>query len=93
MQKIPAISQHLFIMLKRTCVILRFFIMSSHASVIAVGRQAPAFSGTAFADGQFKELSLGDYKGKYLVLFFYPLDFTFVCPTEILAFNEKYKEF
>ena len=39
--------------------------------------------------GQFKEISLADYKGKYVVLFFYPLDFTFVCPTEIIAFSDR----
>ena len=44
-------------------------------------------------DGTFKEVSLSDYKGKYLVLFFYPLDFTFVCPTEITAFSDRYEEF
>ena len=41
----------------------------------------------------FKKISLDDYKGKYVVLFFYPLDFTFVCPTEIKAFNDKAEEF
>ena len=40
-------------------------------------------------DGQFKEICLSDYKGKYLVLHFYPLDFTFVCPTEIIAFSDR----
>jgi peroxiredoxin 1 len=39
--------------------------------------------------GEFKEISLDDYKGKYVVLFFYPLDFTFVCPTEIIAFSDR----
>ena len=41
----------------------------------------------------FKKLSLKDFAGKYVVLFFYPLDFTFVCPTEIKAFNDKAAEF
>lgn len=45
-----------------------------------------------FKDG-FKKISLDDYKGKYVVLFFYPLDFTFVCPTEIIEFNKKAEEF
>ena len=54
---------------------------------------APAFSGMAFADGTFKKLSLADYSGKYVVLFFYPLDFTFVCPTEICAFNDAASHF
>lgn len=56
-------------------------------------KPAPAFSGTAVVDGEFKEISLSDYRGKYLVLFFYPLDFTFVCPTEIIAFSDRVEEF
>merc|ERR1711916_250196 len=43
--------------------------------------------------GEFKQISLDDYKGQWLVLFFYPLDFTFVCPTEIIAFSERVEEF
>ena len=54
---------------------------------------APKFKGTAVVKGQFKEISLDDYKGKYVVLFFYPLDFTFVCPTEIIAFSDRIQEF
>ncbi|KAG8190929.1 hypothetical protein JTE90_002536 [Oedothorax gibbosus] len=56
-------------------------------------KPAPDFHGTAVVNGSFKDISLGDYKGKYLVLFFYPLDFTFVCPTEIIAFSERVDEF
>lgn len=54
-----------------------------------VGRQAPDFTmETALGDGSdFGKVSLSDYKGKWLVLFFYPLDFTFVCPTEITALS------
>lgn len=44
-------------------------------------------------DGSFKTVSLSDYAGKYVVLFFYPLDFTFVCPTEIIAFSDRAAEF
>ncbi|XP_066951561.1 thioredoxin-dependent peroxide reductase, mitochondrial-like [Macrobrachium rosenbergii] len=55
----------------------------------AVTQAAPPFKAEAVVDGQFKEISLDDYKGKYLVLFFYPLDFTFVCPTELIAFSEQ----
>ncbi|KAL0105036.1 hypothetical protein PUN28_016574 [Cardiocondyla obscurior] len=58
-----------------------------------VQKPAPDFSGTAVVDGNFAEIKLSDYKGKYVVLFFYPLDFTFVCPTEIIAFSEKISEF
>ncbi|RMZ96295.1 thioredoxin peroxidase [Brachionus plicatilis] len=58
-----------------------------------IGKPAPYFKATAVVDGQFKEISLDDYKGKYLVLFFYPLDFTFVCPTEIISFSDRVEEF
>ncbi|CAH1984669.1 unnamed protein product [Acanthoscelides obtectus] len=61
--------------------------------VPAIGKPAPVFQGTAVVDGMFKEISLNDYKGKYVVLFFYPLDFTFVCPTEIIAFSDRFDEF
>eukprot|EP01062_Namystynia_karyoxenos_P079164 TRINITY_DN829_c0_g2_i1.p1 TRINITY_DN829_c0_g2~~TRINITY_DN829_c0_g2_i1.p1 ORF type:complete len:246 (+),score=104.43 TRINITY_DN829_c0_g2_i1:79-816(+) len=59
-----------------------------------VQRPAPAFTAEALMpDKTFKSISLADYKGKYLVLFFYPLDFTFVCPTEITAFSDRVEEF
>jgi peroxiredoxin (alkyl hydroperoxide reductase subunit C) len=58
-----------------------------------IGKPAPAFKGQAVVDGEIKEISLDDFKGKYLVFFFYPLDFTFVCPTEIVAFSDRVKEF
>jgi alkyl hydroperoxide reductase subunit AhpC len=58
-----------------------------------VQQPAPDFKTEAVVNGAFKEVSLSDYKGKWLVLFFYPLDFTFVCPTEILAFNDRAAEF
>ena len=62
--------------------------------VLQIGQEAPCFTATAvMPDNSFKEVSLADYKGKYVYLFFYPLDFTFVCPTEILAFNAKVEEF
>ncbi|PTT95184.1 peroxiredoxin, partial [Pseudomonas sp. HMWF031] len=48
---------------------------------------------TAVVDQEFKEISLSQYRGKYVVLFFYPLDFTFVCPTEITAFSDRYADF
>lgn len=44
-------------------------------------------------DGEFKELALSDYKGKFVVMVFYPADFTFVCPTELLAFSDRIDEF
>jgi alkyl hydroperoxide reductase subunit AhpC len=58
-----------------------------------ISKPAPDFKGQAVIDGHFKEIQLSDYKGKYVVLFFYPLDFTFVCPTELIAFNEKLDQF
>jgi peroxiredoxin 1 len=54
---------------------------------------APDFSGVAVINGEFKNISLSDYNGKYVILFFYPLDFTFVCPTEIIAFSDRSDEF
>jgi peroxiredoxin (alkyl hydroperoxide reductase subunit C) len=54
---------------------------------------APLFTAPAVVNRQFKDVSLADYKGKNVVLFFYPLDFTFVCPTEILAFSDRIEEF
>ncbi|MGE5610275.1 MAG: peroxiredoxin [Bacillota bacterium] len=58
-----------------------------------VGKPAPQFQLDAVHNGTFKTVSLDDYKKKWLILFFYPLDFTFVCPTEILAFSDRYDEF
>ncbi len=59
-----------------------------------VGQKAPDFQGQALMpSGEFKDVKLSDFKGKWVVLFFYPLDFTFVCPTEIKAFNEKIDDF
>eukprot|EP00096_Caligus_rogercresseyi_P014392 TRINITY_DN68_c0_g2_i1.p1 TRINITY_DN68_c0_g2~~TRINITY_DN68_c0_g2_i1.p1 ORF type:complete len:217 (+),score=80.09 TRINITY_DN68_c0_g2_i1:48-653(+) len=54
---------------------------------------APQFKTMAVVNSAFKEVSLKDYVGKYVVLFFYPLDFTFVCPTEIIAFGDRAEEF
>lgn len=44
-------------------------------------------------DGEFRQIKLSDYKGKYVVFFWYPMDFTFVCPTEIIAFSNRIDEF
>ena len=68
----------------------------SEASTLTplVQREAPDFTADAvMADNSFKEISLSDYKGKWTVLFFYPLDFTFVCPTEITALSDRIQEF
>jgi hypothetical protein len=58
-----------------------------------IRRPAPEFSGNTWWNGEFKKVSLSDFKGKWVCLFFYPLDFTFVCPTEIVDFNAKAAEF
>lgn len=59
-----------------------------------VTQQAPDFTAEAvMPDNSFGSITLSAFKGKYVVLFFYPLDFTFVCPSEILAFNKKVNEF
>ena len=60
---------------------------------ILVGQKAPQFSSTAVIEQEFRNIKLEDYLGKYVILFFYPLDFTFVCPTEIRAFDKRYQEF
>lgn len=61
---------------------------------VLVTKEAPDFTAQAvMPDGSFKEVKLQDYRGKYVLLFFYPLDFTFVCPTEIIAFSDRAAEF
>ncbi|MEQ9620866.1 peroxiredoxin [Coleofasciculus chthonoplastes] len=60
---------------------------------LRVGQPAPDFSATAVFDQEFKTIKLSDYRGQYVVIFFYPLDFTFVCPTEITAFSDRFSEF
>ncbi|KZW03216.1 2-cysteine peroxiredoxin [Exidia glandulosa HHB12029] len=61
--------------------------------VATVQKPAPNFAGTVVENGEFKEVTLQTYAGKWLVFFFYPMDFTFVCPTEILAFNDALPQF
>jgi alkyl hydroperoxide reductase subunit AhpC len=59
-----------------------------------VGKPAPKFKTAAIVKGAIKpDVSLDDYKGKWVVLFFYPLDFTFVCPTEIIGFADRIADF
>jgi peroxiredoxin (alkyl hydroperoxide reductase subunit C) len=59
-----------------------------------VTKEAPDFTADAvLPDNTFGQITLSSYRGKNVVLFFYPLDFTFVCPSEILAFNKKLAEF
>ena len=61
---------------------------------VQIGQPAPELEGEALVNGEIKSFKLSDYRGKsWVVLFFYPLDFTFVCPTEIRGFNDHYGEF
>ena len=62
---------------------------------VLVGRKAPGFSAAAVTNGNdiVEGFTLEQFKGKYVILFFYPKDFTFVCPTELYAFQEKLEEF
>jgi len=67
---------------------------SNSAPLPLVQQKAPDFKTHAvLQDGSIKEISLDQYKGKYVLLFFYPFDFTFVCPTEIVAFDKAAAEF
>jgi len=70
-----------------------FAFLRKKLNVASIGSPAPSFEEEAVIGQDFKAVKLSDYKGKYLVLFFYPLDFTFVCPTELLGFSDRIKEF
>ena len=66
----------------------QFHVNNDRTSIAKVGEPAPNFTLEAVVGKEFKNVSLADFRGKWVVLFFYPLDFTFVCPTEIKGFNE-----
>ena len=86
-----------------TLLFMRFFSILAAAAAVAgfplPRSQAPTFANTnavvTGADGkhEFKSIGLDDYKGKWVVLLFYPFDFTYVCPTELIAFSEKQPKF
>lgn len=61
--------------------------------MLQVGKPAPSFKADALVGTEFKAISLEDYRGKWVCLYFYPLDFTFVCPTEIVEFNNAVDRF
>jgi alkyl hydroperoxide reductase subunit AhpC len=61
--------------------------------MLQVGKPAPSFKAQALVGSEFKEIKLEDYRGKWVCLYFYPLDFTFVCPTEIVEFNNAVDRF
>ncbi|XP_009611809.1 2-Cys peroxiredoxin BAS1, chloroplastic-like [Nicotiana tabacum] len=72
----------------------RSFLVRASSEVPLVGNKAPDFEAEAVFDQEFIKVKLSQYIGKkYVILFFYPLDFTFVCPTEITAFSDRYEEF
>lgn len=61
--------------------------------MVQVGRDAPDFELEAVVNGEFDTVKLSDFRGKWVVLFFWPLDFTFVCPTEVTAFSNRIDKF
>jgi alkyl hydroperoxide reductase subunit AhpC len=60
---------------------------------VQVSRPAPEFTAQALVKREFKTVSLSDYRGQWVLLFFYPMDFTFVCPTELVGLNDHHGEF
>ena len=68
-------------------------VRSAPSTRAEIGFPAPDFTLDAVVNQEFKKISLSDYHGKWLVLFFYPGDFTFVCPTEIKGFNKALADF
>ena len=88
----PAVSEHATLTVDSTPPLARpdFAAGPTHARV---GQPAPDFEATAVVSQRFKQVRLGDYQGQYVVLFFWPLDFTFVCPTEIVAFSNAFEAF
>lgn len=63
------------------------------AATNLIGEQVPDFTGEVYVDGDSKEVSLKEYQGKWVILFFYPGDFTFVCPTELKEMAAMYEDF
>ena len=64
-----------------------------HTPVLSIGDSVPNFSFDVYQDGDDKKMSIADFKGKWLILFFYPKDFTFVCPTELEDMANHYEKF
>lgn len=76
------------------CVVVSTLAISSvSAQTAEIGSPAPTFTLDAVYNKEFTKINLSDYRGKWVVLFFYPGDFTFVCPTEIKGFNKSLAEF
>ena len=66
---------------------------NSNHSLNLIRKAAPKFTSMSWWKDDFKKVSLDDFKGQWVCLFFYPLDFTFVCPTEIVDFDTKASQF
>ena len=81
--------------MKSTLAAVLPLLLATLTSAYILPRQnAPKFSNVnAVMNGDFKKISLDDYKGKYVVLLFYPFDFTYVCPTELISFSENIQKF
>ena len=71
--------------------VLKFSVI--FCDLFLVTHPAPNFTAKAVVNGEIVQVSLSDYAGKYVILVFYPLDFTFVCPTELIAFGDRVEEF
>lgn len=92
MKKLSILLASLALMVQGFC--SPFVYSESGADKLLVGQRAPHFRASAVVNGRIvDDFPLYDLQGKYVVLLFYPLDFTFVCPTELHAFQEKIKEF
>ena len=74
-------------------ILSRMMSCHNHGASLAVRKQAPAFTANAVHDEKTLKVSLDQFKGKYLVMLFYPFDFTFVCPTELIAFSDRINDF
>lgn len=61
--------------------------------MVEINQTAPGFTTKAFHEGEIKTVNLSDFRGKWVILFFYPADFTFVCPTELGELADNYEEF
>ncbi len=70
-----------------------FYLLAAVANGARVQGKAPFWKAEAVHNQKFTTLSLDDYKDKWLVMFFYPLDWTFVCPTEIIGFSQRIRDF
>ncbi|CAH8542700.1 unnamed protein product [Heterobilharzia americana] len=65
----------------------------NRTNMLLPNHPAPDFKGQAVIGSEFRTISLNEYRGQYVLLLFYPLDFTFVCPTELIAFSERAADF